>query len=236
MTRIIVVDDEHAIAEGVAAYLRREGHEIETAATPARAIELGRTAPDLIVLDLMLAGGSGFDVLRTLRGEGRQVPVIILSARVDLVDRVTGLELGADDYVTKPFEPRELVARVGAVLRRTRPEPASPVGAPMLVLGDLEIDGAAREIRRDAEPLAVTRTEFDLLVVLASSPGHVMTRQALAERLFGGLYEESDRTIDSHVRNLRQKLGPRPGGGAYVETVRGVGYRSPSPSQQPRAG
>jgi len=227
MTRIIVVDDEHAIAEGVAAYLRREGHDVETAATPARAIELGRTAPDLMVLDLMLAGGSGFDVLRTLRGEGRRVPVIILSARVDLVDRVTGLELGADDYVTKPFEPRELVARVGAVLRRTRPEPAGHAGAPSLALGDLEIDVAARETRRGPELLAVTRTEFDLLVALASSPGHVMTRQALAERIFGGLYEESDRTIDSHVRNLRRKLGPRPGGGEYVETVRGVGYRSP---------
>ena len=232
MTRIIVVDDEPAIAEGVAAYLRREGHEIETAATPERAIELGRTAPDLMVLDVMLAGGSGFDVLRTLRGEGRRVPVIILSARVDLVDRVTGLEIGADDYVTKPFEPRELVARVGAVLRRMRPEPASPVGSPALVLGDLEIDVAARETRRGAELLAVTRTEFDLLVILASSPGHVMSRPALAERIFGGLYAESDRTIDSHIRNLRHKLGPRPGGGEYVETVRGVGYRSPQPRPQ----
>jgi DNA-binding response OmpR family regulator len=229
MTRIIVVDDEHAIAEGVAAYLRREGHEIETAATPARALELGRTDPDLMVLDVMLAGGSGFDVLRTLRSEGRHVPVIILSARVDLVDRVAGLELGADDYVTKPFEPRELVARVGAVLRRSRPTHVAPGAASPIVLGDLEIDVAAREARRGVERLAVTRTEFDLLVALASSPGHVMTRQVLAERVFGGLYEESDRTIDSHIRNLRHKLGPRPGGGEYVETVRGVGYRSPLP-------
>jgi len=233
MTRIIVVDDERAIAEGVAAYLRREGHEIETAATPARAIELGRTGPDLMVLDVMLAGGSGFDVLRTLRGEGIHLPVIILSARVDLVDRVTGLELGADDYVTKPFEPRELVARVGAVLRRARRAAGASDDSLPLMLCDLEIDLDAREVTRGAEHLVITRTEFDLLVALASNPGRVMTRGTLAERIFGGLYEESDRTIDSHVRNLRRKLGGGPGGREYVETVRGVGYRAPSPRPQP---
>ena len=124
MSRIAVVDDEPAIAEGVAAYLRRDGHAVEVAASAPAAIELGRTGPDLMILDLMLGGGSGFDVLRTLRGEGRRVPVIILSARVDVIDRVAGLELGADDYITKPFEPRELVARVGAVLRRAQGEGA----------------------------------------------------------------------------------------------------------------
>jgi DNA-binding response OmpR family regulator len=229
MARIIVVDDERAIAEGVAAYLGREGHEVTTAATADRAIELGRTGPDLIVLDVMLGRGSGFDVLRTLRGEGRRMPVIILSARVDVIDRVAGLELGADDYVTKPFEPRELVARVGAVLRRAQPSvPEAPahVTAPLL---DLELDPAAREVRRGSATLALTRTEFDLLVVLAEHPGHVLSRGQLAERIFGGLYEESDRTIDSHVRNLRHKLGAPPGGGEYVETVRGVGYRSARP-------
>ncbi len=235
MTRIIVVDDERAIADGVAAYLRRDGHETETAATPTRAVELGRTDPDLMILDLMLAGGSGFDVLRTLRGEGIHVPVIILSARVDLVDRVTGLELGADDYVTKPFEPRELVARVGAVLRRVRHARGVPDATPRpIVLRDLEIDPEAREVMRGAEQLVVTRTEFDLLVALASNPGRVMTRGTLAERIFGGLYEEADRTIDSHVRNLRRKLGGGPSGGEYVETVRGVGYRAPLP--RPPAG
>ena len=225
MTRIVVVDDERAIADGVAAYLRRDGHDVDTAATPARALELGRTGPDLMILDLMLAGGSGFDVLRTLRGEGSRVPVIILSARVDLVDRVAGLELGADDYVTKPFEPRELVARVGAVLRRARPGSPEPAAAWPITLDDLAIDEAAREVRRGVELVPLTRTEFDLLAVLAGHPGRVMTRTQLAEQIFGGLYEESDRTIDSHVRNLRRKLGSRPDGGDYVETVRGVGYR-----------
>jgi DNA-binding response OmpR family regulator len=236
MARIVVVDDERAIAEGVAAYLRRDGHDVETAATAQAAIELGRTGPDIVILDLMLAGGSGFDVLRTLRGEGSRVPVIILSARVDVIDRVAGLELGADDYVTKPFEPRELVARVGAVLRRVQPPAGVQVDAapgPGRAFGgeasqrvlDLDLDEAAREVRRGPDVLPLTRTEFDLLVALAEHPGHVLSRVQLAERIFGGLYEESDRTVDSHVRNLRRKLGVRPDGGDYVETVRGVGYR-----------
>ncbi|MHB8892786.1 MAG: response regulator transcription factor [Candidatus Limnocylindrales bacterium] len=225
MARIIVVDDERAIADGVAAYLRREGHDVDTAATPELAIELGRTGPDLMILDVMLQGGSGFDVLRTLRGEGLRVPVVILSARVDLVDRVAGLELGADDYVTKPFEPRELVARVGAVLRRAQPERTEQPGPLLVRVHDLEIDKEARQVLRGSTLVTVTRTEFDLLVALAAHPGHVMTRSGLAEQIFGGLYEESDRTIDSHVRNLRRKLGPRPDGGDYVETIRGVGYR-----------
>ena len=225
MARIIVVDDERSIAEGVAAYLEREGHDVTTAATADRAVELGRTSPDLIVLDVMLGRGSGFDVLRTLRGEGRRIPVIILSARVDVIDRVAGLELGADDYVTKPFEPRELVARVGAVLRRSQP-PDPEVPAPLTIrLLDLELDPAAREVRRGPASIPLTRTEYDLLVALAEHPGHVLSRGRLAERIFGGLYEESDRTIDSHVRNLRRKLDAPPGGGEYVETVRGVGYR-----------
>ena len=233
-----MVDDERAIAEGVAAYLRREGHVVETAGTAAAAIELGRSRPDLVVLDLMLARGSGFDVLRTLRGEGIRVPVIILSARVDVIDRVAGLELGADDYVTKPFEPRELVARVGAVLRRVSsgsgaPSAAGRGGADSAVepdslrVLDLEISESSREVRRGVEQLTLTRTEFDLLMALAEHPGHVLSRSQLAGQIFGGLYEESDRTIDSHVRNLRRKLGARPGGGDYVETVRGVGYRVP---------
>jgi two-component system catabolic regulation response regulator CreB len=230
MARIAVVDDERVIADGVAAYLRRDGHDVEVAGTAPDAIELGRSEPDLMVLDVMLADGSGFDVLRTLRGEGHSVPVIILSARVDVIDRVAGLEIGADDYVTKPFEPRELVARVGAVLRRTQAatDPATDTadGSPEhQVVHDLEVSVATREVRRGDTEIPLTRTEFDLLVALAEHPGHVLSRGQLASGIFGGWYDESDRTIDSHVRNLRQKLGPRPGGGEYVETVRGVGYR-----------
>jgi DNA-binding response OmpR family regulator len=231
VARIAVVDDERVIADGVAAYLRRDGHVVELAATAPAAIDLGRTGPDLMVLDLMLAGGSGFDVLRTLRSEGSRVPVIILSARVDVIDRVAGLELGADDYVTKPFEPRELVARVGAVLRRAHGDGASraavtaPAESGCLRVHDLAVDEAAREVRRGEDEIPLTRTEFDLLVALAEHPAHVLTRGQLASRIFGGVYDESDRTVDSHVRNLRHKLGPRPEGGEYVETVRGVGYR-----------
>ncbi len=229
MARIAVVDDEQVIADGIAAYLRRDGHEVDIAATAARAIELGRSNPDLMVLDVMLGSSSGFDVLRSLRSEGLRVPVIILSARVDLVDRVAGLELGADDYVTKPFEPRELVARVGAVLRRTvqaesPTDEADPTSEPPRVL-DLEIDTATREVRRGTTDVALTRTEFDLLVALAEHPGHVLSRVQLAGQIFGGAYDECDRTIDSHVRNLRRKLGVRPDGREYVQTVRGVGYR-----------
>ena len=229
MARIAVVDDERVIADGIAAYLRRDGHEVDVAATAVGAMDLGRSNPDLMILDVMLGSGSGFDVLRSLRSEGLRVPVIILSARVDLVDRVAGLELGADDYVTKPFEPRELVARVGAVLRRTAQtgSPTDQVGnasEPQRLL-DLEIDAAAREVRCGTVEVVLTRTEFDLLAALADHPGHVLSRVQLAERIFGGAYDESDRTIDSHVRNLRRKLGVRPEGGEYVETVRGVGYR-----------
>jgi DNA-binding response OmpR family regulator len=189
MARIAVVDDELAIAEGVAAYLRREGHQVDTAGTVAAAVELGRASPDLMVLDLMLIGGSGFDVLRTLREEGagsRSSP----SARGDVIDRVAGLELGADDYVTKPFEPRELVARVGAVLRRSQPQPAQPTAPATRRLCDLDIDEATREIRRGTTLLRLTRTEFDLLVALLEHPGHVLSRGQLASRIFGGLYEE----------------------------------------------
>ena len=233
MARIAVVDDEQVIADGIAAYLRRDGHEVGIAATAAGAIELGRSSPDLMILDVMLGSSSGFDVLRSLRSEGLRVPVIILSARVDLVDRVAGLELGADDYVTKPFEPRELVARVGAVLRRTvqagsPTDQADPrIGSPQPL--DLAIDTATREVRRGTVDVVLTRTEFDLLAALAEHPGHVLSRVQLAEQIFGGAYDESDRTIDSHVRNLRRKLGVRPDGREYVQTVRGVGYRLARP-------
>ena len=180
--------------------------------------------PDLVVLDVMLPGMGGFDVLRAMRAGGCSVPVILLTARDDVIDRVAGLELGADDYVTKPFEPRELAARVSAVLRRlARPEPTPGT----IVLSDLAIDPATRAVRRAGSPVELTRTEFDLLVTLAGQPGRVWTREQLGDRLFGESFDASDRAIDSHVKNLRAKLGNRRGGGAYVETVRGVGYRAP---------
>ncbi len=234
MARILVVDDEPHILDVVRSYLEREGHEVTTAADGPSAYARARAEePDLIVLDVMLPGRSGFDVLRDLRAAGVGSAVILLTARDDVIDRVAGLEIGADDYVTKPFEPRELVARVGAVLRRTpgaieRPE-AGATDAGAHGWFDLSIDPAAREVTRAGEAIDLTRVEFDLLVGLADRPGVVLTREQLGELVFGESFDAFDRTMDSHVKNLRRKLGPRPDGGGYIETIRGVGYRAARP-------
>jgi two-component system OmpR family response regulator len=239
MARILVVDDEPRIVEVVSAYLAREGHAVSSAADGESALERARAeAPDLVVLDVMLPRRSGFDVLRDLRAAGSSAAVIMLTARDDVIDRVAGLEIGADDYLTKPFEPRELVARVGAVLRRTvgggaaapaavgADEPDRPGSRAYF---DLLIDPAARETTRGAEAVPLTRVEFDLLVTLTERPGVVLTREQLGERVFGESFDAYDRTMDSHVKNLRRKLGARPDGGQYVETIRGVGYRAARP-------
>jgi two-component system OmpR family response regulator len=234
MSRILVVDDEPHILDIVRAYLVRDGHEVITAADGEAALERARdTAPDLVVLDVMLPRRSGFEVLRELRTAGSTAAVIMLTARDDVIDRVAGLEIGADDYVTKPFEPRELVARVGAVLRRTGAagSPSATTagdgaeGAAVDRFHDLEIDLAAREVRRGEDAVSLTRAEFDLLATLAAHPGVALSREQLGEHVFGEAFDAFDRTIDSHVKNLRHKLGTRPDGGGYVDTVRGVGYR-----------
>ncbi len=247
-SRILVADDEPHIRAVIRAYLERESYEVLEAPDGEAALELARTAGlDLLVLDVMLPLRSGFDVLRTLRSEGSGVGVVMLTARDDVIDRVAGLELGADDYVTKPFEPREVVARVGAVLRRFgRSGPAAPaaVGAaaaisatsagaplamalrPATVFFDLTIDLDGREVMRGGAAVPLTRTELDLLAALAEQPGRVWTREQIGERVFGESFDVYDRTVDSHIKNLRAKLGSRPDGGAYVETVRGVGYRA----------
>jgi two-component system OmpR family response regulator len=245
MARILVVDDEPRIVEVVRAYLTREGHVVSTASDGDAAIEQARAeSPDLIVLDVMLPRRSGFDVLRDLRSEHSPAAVILLTARDDVIDRVAGLEIGADDYLTKPFEPRELVARVGAVLRRTTATAPPGAGGSAAAEGggsdprdgrearaffDLGVDTAAREVRRGDESLQLTRVEFDLLVALSDRPGIVLTREQLGELVFGESFDAFDRTMDSHVKNLRRKLGARPDGGQYVETVRGVGYRAARP-------
>jgi DNA-binding response OmpR family regulator len=235
MPRILVVDDEPHILDVVRAYLVRDGHDVVTAADGTAALELALGAPpDLLVLDVMLPGRSGFDVLRELRRSGSTVPVVLLTARDDVIDRVAGLEIGADDYVTKPFEPRELVARVSAVLRRTMAQAPAPADVVVPEPGriptairwfDLEIDAAGREVRRGSDVLPLTRAELDLLLALAERPGVALTREQLGERVFGEAFDAFDRTIDSHIKNLRHKLGTRPGGEGYVETIRGVGYR-----------
>ncbi len=234
MSTILVVDDEPHIREIVGSYLAREGHEVRYAADGDAALAAALDGdPDLIVLDVMLPGRSGFDVLRDLRAAGRRSAVILLTARDDVIDRVAGLEIGADDYVTKPFEPREVVARVGAVLRRlSAAAPSGPAsGLPSAASGtrrylDLEIDEPAREVRRAGTDLGLTRAEFDLLQTLAEHPGVTLSRGQLGERVFGEAFDAFDRTMDTHVKNLRRKLGPRDGGRDYVETIRGVGYRA----------
>lgn len=224
MPRILVIDDEPHIVQVVSAYLEREGYQVDSAADGDLALELARdTHPDLLVLDVMLPGRSGFDVLRQLRTDGVDSAVIMLTARDELIDRVAGLEMGADDYVTKPFEPRELVARIGAVLRRK--SEAATIASTRRFL-DLDIDSDAREVTRDGTPIVLTRIEFDLLATLTERPGAVLGRGQLGERIYGEAFEADDRTMDSHVKNLRRKLGPPPDGSDYVETVRGVGYRA----------
>jgi two-component system, OmpR family, alkaline phosphatase synthesis response regulator PhoP len=236
MARILVVDDEPHIRDVVGAYLEREGHEVTGAADGKGALDRAHAdRPDVIVLDVMLPGRSGFDVLRDLRAEGSSAAVIMLTARDDVIDRVAGLEIGADDYVTKPFEPRELVARVGAVLRRsavgverTDQQPRDAT-AGQRRFADLTIDTASRDVLRGADRLSLTKVEFDLLRTLTERPGVVLSREQLGDRLFGEAFDAYDRTIDSHVKNLRHKLGLRPDGGQYIETVRGVGYRAARP-------
>ena len=235
MAHVLIVDDEPHILEVVRAYLIREGHTVSTATDGEHALEQARSSsPDLIVLDVMLPKRSGFDVLRDLRTTGFEGAVIMLTARDDVIDRVAALEIGADDYVTKPFEPRELVARVGAVLRRAGGDRGSGRGRhgatdPSLRYFDLLIDPGAREVARDGTPVALTRIEFDLLSALVDRPGLVLTRDQLGMAVFGEAFDTYDRTIDSHVKNLRHKLGPRPSGDQYIETARGVGYRAARP-------
>ncbi len=227
MARVLIVDDEAHILDVVRAYLVREGHVVSTAADGDTALERARTeSPDLIVLDVMLPRRSGFDVLRHLRAAGFAGAVIMLTARDDVIDRVAALEIGADDYVTKPFEPRELVARVGAVLRRLG---GATVATPTRRFFDLVIDPGAREVTRDRTSVTLTRIEFDLLAALTDRPGIVQTREGLGVAVFGEAFDAYDRTIDSHVKNLRHKLGQRPDGQQYIETARGIGYRAARP-------
>ena len=238
-SRILVADDEPHIREVVRAYLEREGYDVVEAADGETALEQSRSMPlDLLILDVMLPGRSGFEVLRALRSEGSSVGVLLLTARDDVIDRVAGLELGADDYVTKPFEPREVVARVGAILRRfgrvsTASMPVSegdvPAPRPVTTFFDLSLDMDARDVSRSGSSLPLTRTELDVLAALVEQPGRVWTREQIGQRVFGEAFDTFDRTIDSHIKNLRAKLGTRPDDGAYVETVRGVGYRAARP-------
>ncbi|MDR5694919.1 MAG: response regulator transcription factor [Armatimonadota bacterium] len=220
---ILVVDDEPPIVELVRYNLLQEGFEVIAAYDGHEAVEKVRSGQpiDLVILDIMLPFMDGLEVLRILRRESR-IPVLILTAKGGELERVLGLEIGADDYVTKPFSPRELVARVKAILRRTGPaEPARPV---LLRVGDLVLDPTTREVTVEGKPLELTTKEFELLQLLMNHPRRVFTRDMLLERLWGPDYFGSSRTVDMHISRLREKLGDDPSNPRYIVTVRGVGY------------
>ncbi len=219
---ILVVDDEARIVKLVRDYLERAGFDVLSAADGETALTLARLEqPDLIILDLMLPAVDGLDVCRRLRQESG-VPIIMLTARVEEADRIVGLELGADDYVTKPFSPRELVARVRATLRRASGE----VGPTTLLrVGDVELDTASLEASVAGEPVDLTPTEFQLLATLVRQPGRIFSREQLLEAVHGVAFDGYDRSVDSHIKNLRRKIEPDPRRPRYIQTVYGVGYR-----------
>jgi DNA-binding response OmpR family regulator len=221
--KILVVDDEPQIMRVLKGYLEAAGFQVISAYDGAEALAAFRHAvPDLIVLDLMLPQVDGLDVARAIRRES-DVPIIMLTARVDEADRLIGLELGADDYVAKPFSPREVVARVRAVLRRAGGG-AEPAGR-VLSAGDIALDVDKRQASVAGRPVELTPTEFDLLATLMESPGRVFSRMQLLDKLQGYAYEGYERTIDVHVKNLRQKIEADPKRPVYVLTVYGLGYK-----------
>ena len=233
--KILVVDDEEILREMIEFNLRREGCEIMLASDGEEALEFARAfEPDLIILDIMLPVIDGLQVLRILRQDST-VPILLLSARGEEIDRVLGLELGADDYLTKPFAMRELVARAKAMIRRSRihPHDSAPI-EPMrreetvrqiISTGDLSIDAAARQIRVQGDLIEMKPKEYDLLLYLAKHPGIVLSRDALLREVWGYAYPVDTRTVDVHIRGIRQKIERDPSQPALIETVRGYGYR-----------
>jgi len=229
--KVLVVEDEPVLLETLEYNLARQGYEVCTAADGPTALEVAREEqPDLIVLDIMLPGMDGFEVCRTLRPE-MSVPILMLTARDEEIDKVVGLEVGADDYMTKPFSMRELMARVKALLRRVRLDreeltaESAGVGSERLAFGDLTIDLARCEVLREGEPLHLKPKEHDLLVFLARNRGIVLSRDLILERVWGWDYGGGSRTVDVHVRWLREKIEPDPASPSRIVTVRGVGYR-----------
>lgn len=222
---ILVVDDEQPIVDLVASYLAAEGFAVHRAYDGPGALTLARNVrPDLVVLDVMLPGLDGIEVCRRLHQE-TAVYVLMLTARTDEVDKLIGLSVGADDYLTKPFSPRELVARVKAILRRNRAPAGRPPERPALMFGSISIDPERREVQRGDTLVELTPREFDLLYALASHPGRVFTREELLERVWGPDFAGIDRVVDVHVGTLRRKLEDDQSETSLVQTVRGVGYK-----------
>jgi len=228
MERVLVVDDDAELWQLVTRFLAREGFEISWA--PSGAVGVERAIAEnysLVILDVMLPDTDGFDVLRRIRQHSR-TPVLMLTARGDTLDRIRGLEMGADDYLPKPFDPAELAARIRAILRRSAPHgPASAA----IAIGDVEIDGGARTVSRRGAPVDLTTVEFDLLAALMRVAGSTVSRQDLVRNVLGRDFSPFDRSIDTHVCNLRRKLGPLENGGERIKGVRGAGYLYASPAK-----
>ncbi|RMF03845.1 MAG: DNA-binding response regulator [Chloroflexi bacterium] len=225
MPRILVVDDDKKIVRLVQAYLEQSGFSVLTAHDGETALHtIRRERPDLVVLDLMLPDRDGWDITRIIRSDTAlaATPIVMLTARVEDTDKIVGFELGADDYIPKPFNPREVVARVKAVLRRTSAGPTQPH---IIELGQARLNLDRHELTRNGHPVELTPTEFDLLKLLFQNPGHAFTRLELIEKGLGYSYEGMERTVDTHIKNLRKKIGAEADDPAYIETVYGVGYR-----------
>jgi DNA-binding response OmpR family regulator len=224
---VAIIEDEEPIAAAVAARLRSEGFSVEVAGDGPSGVELvERLRPDLVILDLMLPGFDGLEVCRRIQ-RNRPVPVLMLTARDSETDLLVGLAVGADDYLTKPFSPRELVARVHAILRRVSRPAEADTGAATLRIGSVELDPAGRRARRAGEAVHLTPTEFDILALLAGRPGVVFTREKLLAQVWGYRDGFGARTVDSHIQALRRKLGP-----GVVRTVHGVGYAAGEPEAE----
>ncbi|NIN65520.1 MAG: response regulator [Anaerolineae bacterium] len=222
MRKVLVVDDDPGIVKVVRAYLERDGFQVVVAYDGKKAMQIARhEKPDLVVLDLMLPEMDGWDVCRALHKES-DVPIVMLTARVEESDKLVGLELGADDYVTKPFSPRELVARVRAVLRRVQGLPPEPE---RISRGDITVDISRHAVTVGDKPIELTPTEFDLLATLMGDPGRAFTRSQLLEQTQGYAYDGYERTIDVHIKNLRKKIEADPGNPQRIKTVYGVGYK-----------
>ena len=225
MQRILVVDDDKKIVRLVRAYLEKAGFTVLTAYNGESALHaIRRERPDLVVLDLMLPDRDGWDITRIVRDDAvlAATPIVMLTARVEAADKLTGFEMGADDYIPKPFNPQEVVARVKAVLRRAVGGPVQPH---IIQLGDLRLDLDRHELSCSGKVVELTPTEFDLLKLLVEHPGHAFTRLELIEKGLGFSYEGEERTVDTHIKNLRKKMGVNTDNPAYIETVYGVGYR-----------
>jgi DNA-binding response OmpR family regulator len=221
--RVLVAEDDPAIRELLVYHLQRDGFDAVSVGDGNAALRAAREAADILVLDVGLPGVDGFEVARTLRREKRDVPILMLTARTDEIDRIVGFELGADDYITKPFSPRELVARVKAVARRSGQ--AYDAHPSVLNFGRLEIDEAAREVRVDGEDVRLKPREFSLLLTLASNPGVALSRRTLLEKVWGFDFEGDERTVDVHIRRVRRRIEEDLGVPQMLQTVHGFGYK-----------